>query len=444
LYRRKKLKYIEQFLPSKQIIAITGLRRVGKTVMMKQLVHPILLETPKCVFYFLFDDLLTQNPDFLEDLLNYYLKTIANQIDEKKYILLDEIQKVLGWTSILKRFYDTRDDIKFIISGSSSLKINISKESLAGRIYEIYLPVLSFREFIELNGDQDLQSSLSNLNFIQSPNSFEDLKKGYENIIHRKELFEELLLDYLYQGAFPEVATEKNLELVSAYHKDAIIDHVLLGDIPLAYGIKRKDVLFSLFQYCGKETSNLIELANLATILNVNYQTIKEYLAYLEESYLITLLFNYSGSFSTQLRLNKKVHIIHPALTMTLMHYPKDILAVEEICSKMMESLILPHVKLIADRVAFWRSPQKEEVDFILENPLISFSPKPLLKSLLPIELKYRERIDANDFKGLKKCMKKYGLEYAIMLTKNRLEMCVIDDFTFALIPVWLFLLWIS
>ena len=122
-------------------VAIYGLRRVGKTILMKQIMYE-LKKIKENTLYFMFDDIMAQNPDILEDIIDFYLKTIAGE--GRKYIFLDEIQKVPYWQDILKRFYDMREDIKFIVSGSASLRIKKSKESLAGRIFDFYLPILTF------------------------------------------------------------------------------------------------------------------------------------------------------------------------------------------------------------------------------------------------------------------------------------------------------------
>ncbi len=74
-FTRSLLETVAKFMGTKQILAVTGLRRVGKTVLMKQILEKT--PVPKNALYFMFDDLLAQKPDVLEDIIDYFLNTIA-------------------------------------------------------------------------------------------------------------------------------------------------------------------------------------------------------------------------------------------------------------------------------------------------------------------------------------------------------------------------------
>jgi len=392
-YKRHIFADVQKYMKTKQIIAIVGLRRVGKTVLMKQTIKELLSKNKKeNIFYFLFDELIAQNPEILGDIVDYYLKTIAK--DGRKYIFLDEIQKVPYWQDVLKRFYDTREDIKFVISGSSSLRIKKSKESLAGRMFDFYLPILTFREFLEMNGLRIEKVELD----------FNELKKIYEANINKKPVFDKMFSEYILKGAFPEIAKEENEEIIKNYIKNSVVENIILGDIPAVFDVKKKDVLYSILEYCSKETSNLLDITNLAKILNVNYHTSKSYIFYLMNSFIIDIVYNYSKSIAKQLRKNKKVHVAHPSITITLMKYSKDVLNIEEIIGRYVETIVFQHSKFISERIFFWRTPQKEEVDIVLDTGI-----------LLPIEVKYRNRIESSDTDSIVKFMKTYKLKKGIV-----------------------------
>jgi len=430
-YHRNFFIQFEKFMKTKQILAIIGLRRVGKTVMMRQMIKKIIEKNCNqdnskpnknsnlSIFYFLFDELITQTPDILADILEYYIKTV-NLSDAIKYIFLDEIQKISHWQDILKRYYDTREDIKFIVSGSASLNIMQCKESLAGRIFDLFLPILTFREFLEMN---DFHFEKQNLNF-------SELQIFYDTNINKKVVFEQMLLNYVLKGPFPEIAKEQDIQIIQQYIKSSVIDRILLGDIPLVYDVRRKDLLYLLLEYCCKETSNIIEFAKLANILNVNQQTVKEYLYYLKDAFLIDFIFNFSGSIAKELRKSKKMHIIHPSLSMTVLRYGTEIFRVEEVLSKFIETVIFQHARLLSEKIFFWRSPQKEEVDLIIEsNPFT------------PIEVKYRNYIDNKDLMGLVKFMEKFNLNQGIVVSKDSFGEKLVKGKKILMIPAWLFLL---
>jgi hypothetical protein len=417
-YRRRIFADIKKYLETKQIIAIVGLRRVGKTVLMKQIIMDCLNSGSKNVFYFMFDDLLAQSPEVLDDVINYYLKTISTE--GKKYVFLDEIQKVPNWQDILKRFYDTRDDIKFIISGSSSLQIKKSKESLAGRMYDFYLPVLTFGEFLEMSG----------FKLAETEPDFDGLWQVYESNINKKPIIEHLFLQYILKGAFPELVKETDMDIIRSYIKSSVLEKIIYEDIPEVFNIKRKDVLYAVLEYCAKETSNLLDVTKIGNVLNVNYQTVKSYLFYLENSFLIDILYNHSKSISKQLRKNKKVHVVHPSITITMMHYPAGILDVIEVVSKYVETIVFQHSKLICERTSFLRTPHKEEIDVILEGDV-----------MIPIEVKYKSNLDSHDLKTLLKFLNKFKLKRGIVVTKDVFERKEINGMEILFIPAWLFLL---
>ncbi|RLI99942.1 MAG: hypothetical protein DRP03_02260 [Candidatus Aenigmatarchaeota archaeon] len=366
---------------------------------------------------FLFDELLAQKPEVLEDIINYYLKVVCSK-EGKKYIFLDEIQKVPYWQDIVKRFYDTREDIKFFVSGSASLQIKNSKESLAGRIFDFYVPVLSFKEFLEMN----------NIDIKRPEMEFSSLKKIYEEVVHKVTMFENMLNKYILRG-FPEIAREENEEFVREYVKSSIIEKIIFEDIPSVFETRRRDVLYSILEYACKNTSNMIDISGLAKTLNVNYHTAKLYIFYLQRSFLLDILFNYSGSFAKQLRKNKKVHIAHPSIAFALLNYNESVLDIEEVVSKFIESVVFQHVRIKNKNVYFWRTPNKDEVDIVLAE-----------NGIIPIEVKYKSEIAKRDIKGMIKFMKRFKIERGFVITKDVMREEDIDNLKIFYIPAWLFL----
>ncbi len=142
----------------RQIVSITGPRRVGKTTIIKQLISDLIVienVSPLNLVYLSMDDpyIFSKrgDPIFFDKIISIYekyylLKKIKNgdtqfHDKEKVYFLIDEIHKFFNWELFLKKYYDKGYNIKFIISGSvSSSIVSKSKESLAGRIknFKIY------------------------------------------------------------------------------------------------------------------------------------------------------------------------------------------------------------------------------------------------------------------------------------------------------------------
>ena len=128
------------------------MRRTGKSVLLLQFIRSFLSKiSPKRILYFSFDEILGRDPDIIENIIEIYENEILKDELKNVYIFFDEINHLENWQVILKRFYDLKRKIKFFVSGSSSIYLKKTEESLAGRIYEFNLPPLSFKEYLYFN-----------------------------------------------------------------------------------------------------------------------------------------------------------------------------------------------------------------------------------------------------------------------------------------------------
>src|SRR3989344_249323 len=142
---------IEKNIDKRFILALVGIRRVGKTTAMYQIIQK-LIETKikkENILFFSFDEVSAKLSEVMETYKEIHNKDLRK---EKIYIFLDEIQKCTGWENELKKYYDLYPKLKFIISGSESLFIRKkTKETLAGRIFEFTLTPFTFREYLRFN-----------------------------------------------------------------------------------------------------------------------------------------------------------------------------------------------------------------------------------------------------------------------------------------------------
>ena len=191
-YRERFLfKEIERYFDEPQIIAVLGLRRTGKTVLLFQIIKKMLSRvSPKRVLYFSFDEILGKDPEIIEKIMEIYENEILKDDLREVYIFFDEINHIENWQVILKRFYDLRKRIKFFVSGSSSIYIKKTKESLAGRLYEFNLSPLGFSEYLYLKGIKIRDVNLQTLTLKRELNK------------------------YFLSGSLPEIAGEKDFSKV--------------------------------------------------------------------------------------------------------------------------------------------------------------------------------------------------------------------------------------
>jgi len=394
----------------KQIIAIVGLRRVGKTVLMKQLINKWLKKVDKSnICYISFDDIDFQRYEIAEELINYFLEFSGEGV--KRYLFLDEIQKLPHFADLLKSIYDTEKNLKIFVSGSASLELKEYKETLAGRIFTFHLPVLTFREFVRYSG---LQYKIDKKNLLRE----------YETkFLTEKEKYENLFGAYLKKGAFPELLEIEDEEFIKRYIKESVVEKAI-KDIAKIMD-ENENVIYELFRLLAGSNAQLFEIINLAGTLKVNRNLVSKYVDLLEKSFLIRICYNFTSSIPKQVRASKKQYIAHSSIVLALLDYPFEIINVKEVSGHLVEATIVNSLK----KISFWRTPRRE-VDIIVRD-----------KKITPIEVKYKGVITKDDTRSIVKFCEKFGVMEGIVVTKNLIEEKEIQGNKILFIPAWLFLL---
>ena len=392
-YKEREIyKQIQKFLPLPQIIALTGLRRVGKTTLMLKIIEDSIKKgfEPRNIIYFSFDEFREIE---IRKVMKEYEELMEKDLRKGRYmLLLDELQKLSNWEDQIKTIYDTFKNIKIIISGSESLFIKKkSKETLAGRIFEFKVNPLSFREFL----------------------SFKNVEFKPIGLHERKliKLFNEFLLT---QG-FPELVDIKDKDIIKKYIKESIVEKVIYRDISKLFKIKDIAIIESLLNILMEEPGQLIELSDLAKELKISRQTASNYLTYLEEAFLVRKLYNFSKS---RRKVERKLKKYYPTIVSVDLSFRDDELSK----SKVFEWALVNQLKA----EFFWRDPYKNEVDIIIAD-----------KKILPIEIKYGKI----DFGGLLKFMEKFKVNEGVVISLKKEEKKKINKKSIYIVPAFKFLL---
>jgi len=385
---------IQKYIEDRQILLIMGLRRVGKTTIMYQLIQELLEKKVKTesVLYFSFDEEIVN----LDDLIKTYEEKILKKKiqDEKIYFFLDEIQKCENWQNKIKIYYDLYPKIKFIMSGSASVQISKkAKESLAGRIFDFLLTPLTFKEFVE----------------------WKNVKIDEKKIEVFQREVSPLFYDYLRKGGFPEIIDEEDDEKIKNYIKNNVIERIIYKDLPEEFGIKDYELLKTLIEMIAREPGFIVNYDALSKDLHKNKRTIIEYFFYLEYAMLVKLVANYREGFLVSSRKLRKAYVTNTALSFTLIeNFYSD---------KVLEKIAENFAVIETDAKNYYRN--KYEVDIILRKG----------KNIMPIEVKYgKVEIDS-----MLKFLSEFKLQKAIILTKDIFDKRVIDKKTIFLVPLWAF-----
>jgi predicted AAA+ superfamily ATPase len=391
--RREVYEKIKKIMTLPQIIALKGLRRVGKTTIMMKIVEDAIKNSfpPRNILYYSFDEIKDIE---IRDLIREYERIMETNFKEgKKLLLLDEIQKLEGWEDRLKGIYDVlKPNTKIIISGSESLFIRRkSRETLAGRIFEFKVEPLSFREFLYFK------------NF-----KFEPLP------LYEREL-QNLFDKYILTLGFPELIDIKEKEIIKKYVKESIVEKVVYRDIPNLFKIKDLSALESLLNIFMEEPGQIVEVSELSKELKLSRQTVANYLEYLEQSFFLRKLYNFSKS---RRKVERKLKKYYPSIVSIDLLFREDNYS----RSRVFEWLVVNQIKA----EFFWRDPLKNEVDCIL------FEKEPI-----PIEIKFGKI----DFKGLITFLRKFKLKKGYVVSYNKEGRERINEKEIEIIPAFKFLI---
>lgn len=383
---------IEKYLEAPQIIAILGLRRTGKSVLLLQLIKKLLAETlPKRLLYFSFDEILGKDPEIIEKIIEIYENEILKEDLKDVYIFFDEINHLENWQVILKRFYDFKKKIKFFVSGSSSIYLKKTKESLAGRIYEFTLSPLGFAEYLYLKGMTVKDISLQRLTL-------------------KKELNR-----YLISGTLPEIIGENDFSKVKKYI-NSVIDKIIFYDIPKVYEVREPEALKMILSFIAQKPGMILDYQSLASNLRMTYQTVSRYVEYLEKSFLIKLVYNFRGSPMATARKLKKAYLGSINFISGFMDSEREFL---EKIPFLAENLICLHL----EAKWFWR--KYTEIDFYHQQ--------------IPIEVKYTET--RPDLKNALLGVKALKSKKILVITKDIEREERQRGIKISYVPLWKFLL---
>lgn len=303
--KREYFKNFKNLVLNKNIqrsVILMGPRRVGKTVMLQQLVDDVLNNrklSPLNVFYISVDDPVYHNISLEKFVILFQQKT-KHSIKTKKLVIFDEIQYFKNWERHLKVLTDKYPHIKFVASGSSAAALKRqSTESGAGRFTDFFLPPLTFKEFIDLSKKDKPRS----------------IKKWNEEFIN-----------YINFGGYPEPIFNEDIQKnVRKFIGQDIIDKVLSRDLPALYGIQDIQELNSLLTKVAFNSGQEINLESLSQKSRIAKNTIQKYLTYLESSFLIRRVYRVDGSCKKFKRERYfKVYLTNPSLYSALFGLVKD------------------------------------------------------------------------------------------------------------------------
>lgn len=415
-YHRRAFIKCQEYLELERILVIKGPRRVGKTTLVYQLVNALLDQKPaQNILYLSLDDPRLSDLDF-EYLFNFYETKILKKPLEREniYLFLDEVQYLANWPFLIKRYFDRRYSIKFIVSGSSATLMKKGTESLAGRTIEEVLLPFSFREFVEYATGEMV--SLGNFDSLQQLDLIK--VKRYER--KARLLFER----YLRQGGFPNLFEIKDENLWPRLMREDIVEKVIYRDLVNLYDIKKPEVLERLFFYAAGINGQILNIQNISQSLGLSREYVNRYLLYLKNAYLLFTIRKFAPSLEKTLRSAEKVYLFDPGMVNALLNKRE---MDRNYLGYLIEGLVAGY--FFGREYYYWRD--YSEVDFVIKDK----------KTILAIEVKYQSQINRRDLKGLLSFADKFEAKKVIVISEDTYKQEKVGDRTIIFVPAWLLLL---
>ncbi len=393
-FKRRAFKELAELSKLRPITMISGLRRVGKSTLLYQMIEHLLREgvDAKKILYFSFDEKV----DEITDILSVYKdNTGVDWGRDKCFVFLDEIQKLKDWSNKLKLLYDSKPNMKFIVTGSSSFKLeNEAMKNLAGRYFDLFIKPLDFDEYLEMKG--------SKIDLGRPELWKEDIKNEFKNyLLH----------------VYPEIIGYQDMSLIKKYIKETVIDRILKDDIERFKDVNR-DLLETLVDTFYGSPGIYLNYDSMSSDLKVSKKTLIKHVLYLESSYIIRIIKNFRPG---TMNISKKLQRVYPYHFSLMFGWTGTMNLETEVTS-------------FLDAKYYWRHLDKEIDVLIIDEK----------KKMTPIEIKEGLRVNREDMRHLIYFANKFKTNVPVFVYRGDSGRYKVGSLAIDIIPEWKLLTGVS
>lgn len=374
---REKLQLIDSLVPLAHAIIISGIRRCGKSTLMRLILNR---HYENDVYFVDFEDERFAN--FTAEDFNTLYEVLIETYGLKRVFFFDEIQNIEGWELFVRRIHREKNKV-FITGSNASLLSSELSSRLTGRHIVVELLPFSFKEYLTYN------------NVTYTEKSF--------LVTQEKALLKRHFNTFLEIGGMPEYLEHQNpLVLQNVY------ENILYKDVIVRYDVKEvkamRELALNLISNIGTPLS-YTKLKNSLHLGSVN--TLKNYLHYLENAYLIFTLDRFSFSVSQQTLLQKKTYAIDTGLAQTIgFHFTKK-------TGRYLENIVYLELRRRYKDLYYYKTEDNLEVDFLVREGVKITQLIQVTESLK--DPKTRER----EYKALSKAMTELKVQHGLILTQD-------------------------
>lgn len=378
---------------------VMGIRRCGKSSLLNQLLQRYY---PDQFYYLNFED--ERLLSFKVEDFNTLHEIFVELLGERKIFYFDEIQNIPQWEIYIRRMQDS--GYKFFLTGSNAALLSQEMGTkLTGRHLDIELFPFSFQEYLKFQNYEKAQYDLYDVN-----------ERGHLHKFYNQ---------YLRHGGMPEFLQYQQPTILTQTYED-----ILFRDIFNRHEINDIKALRELALYLitnMSKTFSYNKLKNLLQIGSVN--TIKNYIEYLEKSYLIFTLNQFSHSLKKQIVNQKKVYVIDNGLADSIaFQFSKN-------QGQFLENLVFLSLRRNHQKIYYYKTANNLEVDFLVMHGTH-------VEKLIQVCANLNdEKTKKQEIEALVKAMDETSLKEAFILTDYEQETLKIGEKTIFVQPTYQWLL---
>lgn len=396
---------MQRYEKSGEIIVLTGVRRSGKTTLLKQEIGRLIKKYDKKQMLFVNFEDPRFSPFLNTDLLEAIFQTYKEKINpgKKIFLFLDEIQNIPEWEKWVRTKHELNQANIYVTGSSSKL---LSKEFgtlLAGRYLQINVFPLSFKEFLLFN-DIKLESDL--------------------DILSKKTKIKHILDQYIEYGGFPKISLlpeDTKREELQLY-----FEGILLRDIVSRYKLKNFLKLEQVTYYLLSNIAKFYSVNSIKNSVNVSYEVVLNYISYLREALFFYKLNKFDYSLKKQIFSKNKIYCIDSGLINAVGF------KFSEQSGRLIENLVFVELKRRNKELYYFS--EKKECDFVIKKGL-------RIVEAIQVCYKLNKDNEKREIKGLTEAMNKFKLKQGLILTYDQEDELRVDNKKIIIKPLWKWLL---
>lgn len=400
---------VRAHLSQKEITLIVGPRQAGKTTLMKALESRLSQHGERSLFLSL--DTETDYRFFVSQVA--LIQKIELEIGTAKgYVFIDEINRKENAGLFLKGIYDMDLPYKFIISGSGSLELKEKiHESLAGRKRVFELGTVSFQEFVNFKTKYAYENKLS---------EFFDLHPLFAR---------RFLEEYTNFGGYPRVIIADRRS-----EKEKIIAEIFQSyiekDLSYLLNVQKTENFAALVRLISSQIGSLVHYAELSATLGLSYQTVKNYLWYLEKTFILKKVAPFFKNIRKELTKSPVYYFCDVGMRNYIAGRMGDLLQGSDagfVFQNFVFGLLQNRLPAGLRLLNFWRTKDGAEVDFVISSG----------NRVLPIEVKFQEMKNPTIKRSLRSFLHRYKPTQALVANLSLEEETREQETIVSFLPFW-------